>query len=176
LLIYVTASIAWVAFVLLYDIASPWGPLPNVKLSFLWLAEVIGVSVVLPGTVGTLSALALFVPPLAAMLVGFPFLVLFRWLAFGWGGSPGIDITAESVPLGTTTALRLPARGNARGLRHSELYSDERVPPLIAEFVLRSVGAPSTRGGGIGVGSAVSGSRLSPNSVERAASLSPSRE
>jgi hypothetical protein len=142
-IIYACLAAAFVVLGLYYDTTSPWGPVEGVPFT-IWFPLKVGLmALITPPFLLFLIGLALFVPALVAMLVGFPPLVFFRWLAFGWGGAPGVDVTAESLPLGTVTAVRLaapappivPAPTGARGLRHSELYNDARVPPLIATFI-----------------------------------------
>ena len=78
---------------------------------------------------------------MAAMLIGYPALTFSRWLAFGWGGSVGLDITAETCPLGTATITRLGTQPDVRGLRHAHSYNHARAPGIVAEFVARVAGA-----------------------------------
>ena len=132
--IYAGLAVGSVVFFLKFDSQSPWGP-NDAPFDLWFLVKVALIAIFGPVFVFFAVALALFVPTLAAMLVGFPPLIFFRWLAFGWGGAPGMDVTAESLPLGAVTAVRLPAPIGRRGLRHSELYNDARVPPLIATFL-----------------------------------------
>ena len=132
--IYAGLAVSSVVFFLKFDSESPWGP-KDAPFDLWFLVKVALIAIFGPVLVFFAVAFALFVPTLAAMLVGFPPLVFFRWLAFGWGGAPGVDVTAESLPLGTVTAVRLPAPPGRRGLKHSELYNDPRVPPRIAEFL-----------------------------------------
>ena len=132
--IYAGLAVGSVVFFLKFDPESPWGP-NDAPLDLWFLFKVALIAIFGPVFVFFAVAFALFVPTLAAMLVGFPPLIFFRWLAFGWGGAPGMDVTAESLPLGAVTAVRLPAPIGRRGLRHSELYNDPRVPPLIATFL-----------------------------------------
>ena len=142
-ILYAGLSAAFLVLGLKYDATSPWGPVGGVPWTIWFPLKVVFMALVAPVFLFFLVGLGLFVPALVAMLVGFPPLVFFRWLAFGWGGAPGVDVTAESLPLGTVTAVRLPAPAPAivsaptgqGGLRHSELYNDARVPPLIAAFL-----------------------------------------
>lgn len=147
-LLYAGIAGAFLVVFLFYDSESPWGPVAGVPVTIWYPLKVAAIAAFAPALVFLLVALALFVPTLVAMLVGFPPLVFFRWLAFGWGGSPGVDVTAESLPLGTVTAVRLTAPAGGRGLRHSELYNDARVPPVIAAFVQREVDAAAAAGKG----------------------------
>jgi hypothetical protein len=145
--LYAGAAAAFLVFFLKYDATSPWGPVDDVPLTIWFPLKAVVTALIAPVFVFLAVGIALFVPTLAAMLLGFPPLVFFRWLAFGWGGAPGMDITAESLPLGTVTAVRLPAPAGRRGLRHSELYNDARVPQLIATFVQREAAAGKGRAG-----------------------------
>jgi hypothetical protein len=134
-----------------YDDASPWGPVAGVPWTIWFLLKVVFIAIIAPVFLVFLVGVALFVPALVALLVGFPPLVFFRWLAFGWGGSPGVDVTAESLPLGTVTAVRLPEPApplvpTEHGLRHAELHNDARVPPLIASFLEKRVLPASCNG------------------------------
>jgi hypothetical protein len=138
--VYIGVAVAFLIFILRYDVNSPWGPVAGVQWTFWFPVKSTFYAFIAPAILFLVVGLALFVPTLAALLLGFPALVFFRWLAFGWGGTAGGDVTAESLPLGRVTAVRLPAPKDGRGLRHSELYNDPRVPPRIAEFVLRTVG------------------------------------
>jgi hypothetical protein len=149
--LYAGVAAAFLVFFLKYDATSPWGPVDDVPLTIWFPLKAVFTALIAPVFVFLAAGIALFVPTLAAMLLGFPPLVFFRWLAFGWGGAPGMDITAESLPLGTVTAVRLPAPAGRRGLRHSELYNDARVPPLIATFVQREAGAGAAAGEGPGL-------------------------
>jgi hypothetical protein len=133
--LYAAMAAAFLVLGLFVDSGSPWGPVSGVPFTILFLLKVVAIAAIAPLFVFLLVGLALFAPTMVAMLVGFPPLVFFRWLAFGWGGRPGDDITAESVPLGAVKAVRLTAPEGGRGLRHSELYNDPRVPPLIATFL-----------------------------------------
>jgi len=153
-IIYACLVAAFLVLGLKYDTTSPWGPVEGVPFTIWFPLKVGFVALIAPPFLLFLVGLALFVPALVAMLVGFPPLVFFRWLAFGWGGAPGVDVTAESLPLGTVTAVRLaapappivPAPTGGRGLRHSELYNDARVPPLIATFIKKRVLPASCNG------------------------------
>ena len=147
-ILYTVLATAFLAFVLTNDHESPWGPVAGVPWTIWYPLKAVLAAIIAPLLLFFLVVLALFVLTLAALFVGFPPLVFFRWLAFGWGGAPGVDVTAESLPLGSVTAVRLPAPAPplvpapaGRGLRHSELYNDARVPPRIAMFVRREVGA-----------------------------------
>jgi hypothetical protein len=144
--VFLSVAGAFLTFILLYDVASPWGPDSAAEWTLRFLIKAVFAALLATFLLFLLLGLCLFVPTLAALILGFPPLVFFRWLAFGWAGTAGVDMTAESFPLGTATAVRLPAPTGGRELRHSELYHDPRVPPLIATFILRTVDPKRTIG------------------------------
>lgn len=136
---YALLALATLAFFLLndprsslVDPAQTWSVLQILKLLLLTF----GIPLGLYGALG----LVLFAPAFVAMLLGYPALVFSRWLAFGWGGSIGMEITAETCPLGNASVTRLGPPADAPGLRHAHSYHDERAPTLIAEFIEQTIG------------------------------------
>jgi hypothetical protein len=141
LIIYAVLALTALGLLLATDAQSPLGPNPEAAWSAIFIIKVIAVAALLPVILVFLLALALATPALVAMLVGYPALVFSRWLAFGWGGSVGVDITAETCPLGTATVTRLAPSPETPGLRHAHCYNDPRAVPEIAAFVMRTVEA-----------------------------------
>ena len=83
-------------------------------------------ALVAPGVVLLAWSLLLALPALLIAPFGFLALGLLRWVAFGWAGSFGVEMTAETCPVGTATITRLGPRRGPRGLRHG--YSVQRPP------------------------------------------------
>jgi hypothetical protein len=118
----------------LVDAAKTW--------SVLLVLKVLLVAFAIPILLVIALGLTLYFPAFVAMLLGYPALVFSRWLAFGWGGSIGVEITAETCPLGDASITRLGPPVDALGLRHAHSYHDERVPKLIADFIKKRDVAP----------------------------------
>lgn len=135
----VLSLIALVAL-LLTDATSPWGGAagepwtPGLALRFL------GAAAMIPLMLYFALALALALPAFTVLLLAYPFLMFSRWLAFGWGGSVDMDITAETCPLGTATTTRLAAPEDARGLRHAHSYNHPDAARVVADFIARVAG------------------------------------
>jgi hypothetical protein len=77
----------------------------------------------------------LAIPGFIMVIIGYFGLVLVRWLAFGWAGYLGFDMTAETCPVGTAKFTRLGPSLRARGLHHGHSYNDRRAPVHIARFI-----------------------------------------
>jgi len=105
--------------------------------SVIQVVKFLAAAAAIPAILFVALALALAMPALVAMLLGYPALLFSRWLAFGWGGSIGVDITAETCPLGTATVTRLETPA-ATGLQHANSYNDHRAPELIAKFIAQA--------------------------------------
>jgi hypothetical protein len=114
--------------------------------SVLMVVEVLLKALAIPFMLVIALGLVLYFPVFIAMLLGYPVLMFSRWLAFGWGGSIGVEITAETCPLGEASITRLGPSVDALGLRHAHSYHDERAPKLIAKFVKSLKVAPLERG------------------------------
>lgn len=138
-MVYTLLSLVTLVWLLLNDAQSPLAGNPEAEWSPRFVLMLLMASLFVPAALLGALLLAVLLPALSALLLGYPALFLFRWLAFGWGGSIGLDVTAETCPLGTATVTRLSAPPGARGLRHAHIYSDERTPGLIAGFVRQAL-------------------------------------
>jgi hypothetical protein len=135
LVMYGVLSLVALVFLLLSDTQSPWGPSPGQAWSLLFVIKVLVAAIAIPAMLYLAVALLLAAPALAAMLLGYPALLFSRWLAFGWSGSVGMDVTAEACPLGTATITRLGMPADAPGMRHAHSYNDARAPAIVARFI-----------------------------------------
>lgn len=108
--------------------------------SFVQVVKFLAASVLIPLFLALILVLAFMTPALVAMLIGYPALMFSRWLAFGWGGSIGVDVTAEACPLGTATVTRLGPSDDSSGLHHTHSYHHEHAPVLIATFIAETTG------------------------------------
>jgi hypothetical protein len=137
--VYGVLSLAALVFLLLNDVQSPFVD-PEKTWSALQVLKFLAAAFMIPMALYIVLGLALSAPALVAMLLGYPLLVFSRWLAFGWGGSIGVEITAETCPLGDASITRLGPPADATGLRHAHSYHDERAPESIAEFIVQTIG------------------------------------
>jgi hypothetical protein len=137
--IYGALALAALVFLLLNDAQSPL--VDSAKTwSIVQVLKFLLAAFLIPLALYVALGLLLAAPAFVAMLLGYPALVFSRWLAFGWGGSIGVEITAETCPLGDASITRLGPPADAPGLRHAHSYHDERAPKLIAEFIVRTIG------------------------------------
>jgi hypothetical protein len=145
--LYGLLSLAALVFLVLRDAQSPWGPNPDQMWSFLLAFKFLAAAALVPLMLYVVSAFALAAPAMAAMLIGYPALTFSRWLAFGWGGSVGLDITAETCPLGTATITRLGTQPDVRGLRHAHWsrWLDDSARRASALRARSAPGAPGRR-------------------------------
>jgi hypothetical protein len=137
--LYVALSIGALLLLLLTDAESPVIHADK-TWSVIQVLKFLAVSALAPALLVLALGLVLATPAFVAMLLGYPALLFWRWLAFGWGGSIGVDITAETCPLGTAAITRLGRPVDASGLGHAHSYNDEHAPELIAEFVAETTG------------------------------------
>ena len=144
---YAVAFVAALWWLVLNDAQSPWGGSPGQPWSLLFVAKLLVAAALVPAALLLALLAAAWLPALMTLLLGYPILWGLRWLAFGWGGSIGLDMTAESCPAGQATVVRLSAPPDTRGLRHVHICNDERTPGLIARFVMDEV-HPCTPGSG----------------------------
>lgn len=86
-----------------------------------------------------LWCLAVALPALIMVTIGFLGLSFVRWLAFGWAGYLGVEMTAETCPIGTAQITRLGPSLRARGLHHGYSYNDRRAPVHIARFIRETI-------------------------------------
>lgn len=105
------------------------------EMSLTLVAKGIVAALFIPGAFLFAWSLLLALPALLITPIGFAALGLLRWLAFGWGGSFEVEMTAETCPVGTAMITRLGPRLGPRGLRHGYSYNDRRSPILIARFI-----------------------------------------
>jgi len=124
--VYVAAAVAAFIWLLRNDTS---------EMSITLVAKGIVVALFVPGVILFAWSLLLALPALLITPIGFVALGLLRWLAFGWGGSFGVEMTAETCPVGTATITRLGPRLGPRGLRHGYSYNDRRSPILLARFI-----------------------------------------
>jgi len=120
------------------DVTSPlrtgdWSPL--ILLKFL------GAALVASTVLIVLWCFTLALPGLIMVTIGFLGLSFVRWLAFGWAGYLGVEMTAETCPIGTAQITRLGPSLRARGLRHGHSYNDRRAPVHIARFIRETMAA-----------------------------------
>jgi hypothetical protein len=87
-----------------------------------------------------LWSLVLALPGLIMVIIGYLGLAFVRWLAFGWAGYLGVEMTAETCPVGTAQVTRLGPSLRARGLHHGHSYNDRRAPVHIARFIRETMG------------------------------------
>ncbi|HKE83300.1 MAG TPA: hypothetical protein VKB50_06085 [Vicinamibacterales bacterium] len=87
----------------------------------------------------------LALPGLVMVIFGFVGLSFVRWLAFGWAGYLGVEMTAETCPVGTAQITRLGPSLRARGLRHGHSYNDRRAPVHIARFIRQTMASKTSR-------------------------------
>jgi hypothetical protein len=104
-------------------------------MSLTLVAKAIVAALLVPGLIPLAWSLLIALPALLITPIGFAAVGLLRWLAFGWGGSFEVEMTAETCPVATTTTTRLGPRLGPRGLRHGYSYNDRRSPVLIARFI-----------------------------------------
>jgi hypothetical protein len=140
-ILYALLAVVTLGILLATDALSPLGPNPEATWSVIVILKFLAAAAIAPGMLLLVLILVLATPAFVAMLVGYPALVFTRWLAVGWGGSIGVDITAETCPLGTATVTRLTPAADARGLRHAHSYNDARAPDEIAGFIARMADA-----------------------------------
>jgi hypothetical protein len=138
-LLYVGLSLGALVLLLLTDAQSPVIH-PEKTWSVIQIIKFLAAAAFIPAMLALLLGLVLATPAFIAMLLGYPGLLFWRWLAFGWGGSIGVDITAETCPLGTAAITRLGRPVDASGLGHAHSYNDEHAPELIAEFIAEKTG------------------------------------
>jgi len=137
--LYGGLSLVTLVLLLLTDAESPLIH-PEKMWSFVQIFKFLLASALIPLFLALVLGLALMTPAFVAMLLGYPALVFSRWLAFGWGGSIGVDMTAETCPSGTAMITRLGPPVDSSGLRHAHSYHDERAPDLIAKFIAQTTG------------------------------------
>lgn len=125
-LAYAAAAAAVLIWLLLNDVS---------VMSLSLVAKAILAALLVPGFVLLAWSLLLALPALLVTPIGFVALGVLRWLAFGWGGSFEIEMTAETCPVGAAAITRLGPRLGPRGLRHGYSYNDRRSPILIARFI-----------------------------------------
>ena len=129
----VTALMALVlAAFLATDIKSP---LRTGDWSLLILLKFVGATVIAFIALIVLWCFAVALPGLIMVTIGFLGLSFVRWLAFGWAGYLGVEMTAETCPVGEARITRLGPSLRARGLHHGHSYNDRRAPIHIARFI-----------------------------------------
>ncbi|MGH9159364.1 MAG: hypothetical protein ACRD2X_05185, partial [Vicinamibacteraceae bacterium] len=146
--VYGLMSFLSLGVLLFIDTQSPWGPNSQQSWTPDLVVKFLGAAAIAPGLLFLTLMLSLAMPAFGALLLGVPALLFFRWLAFGWGGSIGLDMTAETCPVGTATVVRLGSAPNALGLRHAHSYNHERAPHLVAEFIAGIVGTGNSESAG----------------------------
>jgi hypothetical protein len=110
-------------------------PLRTGNWSLLNVLKFPGLALVATAVLFYLWSLVLAIPGFIMVIIGYFGLVLVRWLAFGWAGYLGFDMTAETCPVGTAKFTRLGPSLRARGLHHGHSYNDRRAPVHIARFI-----------------------------------------
>jgi hypothetical protein len=118
------------------DVTSPlktgsWSPL--IVLKFFTAALIASAGLVF------LWCFAVALPGLIMVSIGYLGLSFIRWLAFGWAGYLGVEMTAETCPIGTARITRLGPSLRARGLHHGYSYNDRRAPVHIARFIRETI-------------------------------------
>lgn len=116
-------------------------PLRTGNWSLLILLKFLGTA--LAGTIlfFWLWVFLLALPGLLMVVIGYFGLAFVRWLAFGWAGYLGVEMTAETCPVGTAQVTRLGPSLRARGLHHGHSYNDRRAPVHIARFIRETMGS-----------------------------------
>jgi hypothetical protein len=115
-------------------------------ISLTLVAKALIVALIAPVFILIVWSLLLALPALLVTPIGFVAMDLLRWLAFGWGGSFELEMTAETCPVGSATITRLGPRLGLRGLRHGYSYNDRRSPILVARFIASVASTGSRRG------------------------------
>ena len=90
-----------------------------------------------------LWCLAVALPALIVVSIVYLGLSFIRWLAFGWAGYLGVEMTAETCPIGTAQITRLGPSMDAHGLHHGYSYNDPRAPVHIARFIRETMASKS---------------------------------
>lgn len=129
-------TVVFLGWLLTHDVTSPlqthdWSPW--IVFKFILAALILSSGLILSW------CLVLALPGLVAAAVGFVGLACIRWLAFGWAGYMGMEMTAETCPIGSATMIRLGPHRSARGLRHGHSYHDRRAPIHIARFIRKTL-------------------------------------
>jgi hypothetical protein len=137
--LYGGLSLVTLVILVLTDAQSPLIH-PEKMWSFVQVLKFLAASALIPLFLALILVLAFMAPALVAMLIGYPVLMFSRWLAFGWGGSIGVDVTAEACPLGTATVTRLGPSNGSSGLQHTHPYHHQHAPVLIAKFIAETTG------------------------------------